>query len=118
MIEKLIAYIVGAHKKAIENNENCKVKLGRKDWGKILDLSRNKSGVLRYYTEINKEKVSISVNKLGGGYGVLTITVGDKDIGLPLIYDGYINIIVGPRRDMGVLEKLGLEETSVECSQW
>ncbi len=118
MLEKLVTYIVSAHKKAVENNSNCNIRLERKEWGKLLDIPRNKQGILRYQLEIDKTNVLVSVNKLGGGYGVLTITINEKEIGLPLIYDGYINIIVSPRRDLEILQKLGLEETPIECHQW
>ncbi len=118
MLEKLIMYIVSAHKKAVENNGNCNIRLERKEWGKILDIPKNKHGITQYQLEINKTNVLVSVNKLGGGYGVLTLTINKKEIGLPLIYDGYINIIVSPRRDLEILQKLNLEEAPVECYRW
>jgi len=118
MIEKLVAYIVSAHKKAIENNDNCNIRLERKDWGKVLDIPRNKHGVLRYNVKINDTVISLDVNKLGGGYGVLTITINDRKVGLPLIYDGYINIIISPRRDLELLEKINVEEIPIECYKW
>ncbi len=118
MLEKLVAYIVSAHKRAVENKNNCNILLERKEWGKILDIPRAKRGIHRYRLKIDGKTIQVSVNKLGGGYGMLTLTINEREIGLPLIYDGYINIIVSPRRDLEILRELNVEEIPVECRQW